>query len=502
MSMPPPPPPMPPISFIPPPLRFRCTFSGTICDAMRRRGWQQSPEPSILSREVNSDWSLFFCDMTQFRDAMINVTNYRPLLDYQRLGHFRNCQEISRKNNLVKNLKRFRGRLERAFGKATGDKCLFMPETFILPSEHSKFLAEFRTNSDTLWIIKPAAGAQGRGIFIFKSPTDYLTWRTTFDYDNASNDDPLTDNNNAPITCVTTNDQPQQQSQNLSPRIDTRADTYVVQKYITDPYLIGGRKFDIRFYVLVTSFTPLRCYIYREGFARFSAGQFSLDALQDVYIHLTNVAIQKTSEDYNPEKGSKWSLQSLREYLSARHGREKVQGLFNTIDMIVIRTLQSAVGLVSGDPHCFEVYGFDVLIDRMLKPWLLEVNASPAFTPSNEEDYVLKLGLIDDTATVLDLEGRLTTLEIRIGGYDLLYDDGPVYANPNDSGHAIGWDNGRKLNSFLGCKNDRVPQLRDLHRSASILKSLIPSEPQEILKLRNRKSNNKDDRFLMPPALP
>lgn len=46
----------------------------------------------------------------------------------------------------------------------------------------------------------------------------------------------------------------------------------------------------------------MRVWVYREGFARFSAGQFSLDALQDVYIHLTNVAIQKTSEDYNPEK--------------------------------------------------------------------------------------------------------------------------------------------------------------------------------------------------------
>lgn len=58
--------------------------------------------------------------------------------------------------------------------------------------------------------------------------------------------------------------------------------------------------------------------------------------------------------------------------IKARHGREKVQGLFNTIDMIVIRTLQSAVGLVSGDPHCFEVYGFDVLIDRMLKPYVFK----------------------------------------------------------------------------------------------------------------------------------
>ena len=38
--------------------------------------------------------------------------------------------------------------------------------------------------------------------------------------------------------------------------------------------------------------------------------------------------------------------------------------------------------------------------------WLLEVNASPAFTPSNEEDYRLKSALVDDTVHVLDLEGR------------------------------------------------------------------------------------------------
>lgn len=46
---------------------------------------------------------------------------------------------------------------------------------------------------------------------------------------------------------------------------DAQVENYVVQRYIANPFLVGGRKFDLRLYALVTSYTPLTCYIYRAG---------------------------------------------------------------------------------------------------------------------------------------------------------------------------------------------------------------------------------------------
>lgn len=52
---------------------------------------------------------------------------------------------------------------------------------------------------------------------------------------------------------------------------------------------------------------------------------------------------------------------------------------------------------------CFEVLGFDIMIDEDAKPWLLEVNASPSFATESPMDYDVKLALISDSLKLLNL---------------------------------------------------------------------------------------------------
>ena len=177
----------------------------------------------------------------------------------------------------------------------------------------------------------------------------------------------------------------------------------MISRYIEKPLLVGGKKFDLRLYVLVTSFRPLKVWINSGGFARFCTMKYS-DApaeLDNMMIHLTNVAIQKDGKDYNETHGGKWSIKNLRFYLEMTRGKEAVEKCFEGIRNIIYISLKSVQSVMINDKHCFEVYGYDVLLDDQLKPWLIEVNSSPSLSSTTDSDRNLKMGVIGDAFQIV-----------------------------------------------------------------------------------------------------
>ena len=77
-------------------------------------------------------------------------------------------------------------------------------------------------------------------------------------------------------------------------------ENHVISRYIDNPLLIGSKKFDLRMYVLVTNYRPLKAWSYALGFARFCNEKYSTDIaeIDNQFIHLTNVAVQKLSVAY------------------------------------------------------------------------------------------------------------------------------------------------------------------------------------------------------------
>ena len=75
----------------------------------------------------------------------------------------------------------------------------------------------------------------------------------------------------------------------------------VAQRYIHKPYLIDGLKFDLRIYVLLYGVDPLRVFVYQEGLARFATEEYvgpQKSNLDNLFMHLTNYAINKNSDNF------------------------------------------------------------------------------------------------------------------------------------------------------------------------------------------------------------
>lgn len=297
------------------------------------------------------------------------------------------------------------------------------PLTFVLPLEYKIFLEEYKKKSNRIWIMKPIGKSQGKGIFLFDKISQIKDWS------NSSKNRILEDKNRENEK---DKERIKDRDKDKGKEIERdKLELYVAQEYIPNPLLIGGKKFDIRLYVLILSYYPLTIYIHRSGFARFSHRYFKNEKnnINDITMHLTNVAIQKNAEGYDNTIGGKWFIRELFIYMINRYGYDKIMDLIQNIENCIIQSFLAVHKIIINDKHCFELYGFDILIDNNLKPWLIEVNSSPSFSSNTKEDYDLKFNILDELMTLINIEKYNIPQMDRIGDFDCIYRNGEPINN-------------------------------------------------------------------------
>lgn len=311
-------------------------------------------EMAGFKRTEGSSWNSFWGKPKHDRVKEMNK--------YQKTNHFPGCWHLGRKDNLWRNLSRMKRQHPTEYN--------FVPNTFLLSSDYNRFAAiKESAENKALWIMKPCAQACGRGIKVIGKRSKVK-----------------------------------------------RNVNYLVSEYISNPHLINGYKYDLRLYVLVSSFDPLRIYLHKEGLVRFATEKYSVNSksIKERFVHLTNFSVNKNSQKFvknqDPHEdgvGSKWSFGALKkkyEEMGINH-----QEVWDKIKDVIIKTL------ISGEPYmlhglnrapehrnnCYEIYGFDVLLDSNLKPWLMEVNVCPSLSSSSPMDKKIKTTMMCDTMNLL-----------------------------------------------------------------------------------------------------
>ena len=158
--------------------------------------------------------------------------------------------------------------------------------------------------------------------------------------------------------------------------------TTIIQQYIHNPFLINGRKFDIRCFALVTAYNGVvQAYFYLDGYLRTASHAFSLADLSNKFVHLTNDAVQQKCEQYGKfENANKLSYSDFQRYLDKKNYTANfVQDIVPQLRQIVKDTVSATFLKLnpSNRRFMFEILGYDFLLDEELKPWLLEVNTNP-----------------------------------------------------------------------------------------------------------------------------
>ncbi|CAD8203666.1 unnamed protein product [Paramecium pentaurelia] len=183
---------------------------------------------------------------------------------------------------------------------------------------------------NNIWIIKPGGCARGQGIYLEKDIKEAIN-----------------------------------SGQQMQARL--------VQKYIERPLLYKGFKFDLRQWVLVKSFQPLQAYVFSHCYMRMCSQTYDIKDTKNLLKHLTNFSLNKS--EFKNKNDSIYSSDFMQLWLPV-DWQKIVRPQCNDLIIKTLKILQDQ--FESESKYCFELFGFDIMLDEYCKPWLLEVNLSPA----------------------------------------------------------------------------------------------------------------------------
>ncbi|CAM9940462.1 unnamed protein product [Lampetra fluviatilis] len=313
-----------------------------------RRGWERT------SDRTREDYRLKWCELKS-RSAYTAFREGQQLL-YQ----IQNNKVLTSKIGLLCSLRDY----ERIISKlrvTSQPRMLkmedFFPHTLRLDvrGERDEFFDSYQEGEK--WICKPTGLNQGRGIFLLRSAGDVAALRERL----------LLDADVGPRT----------------PRAHV-PQARIVQRYVTNPLLLDGRKFDVRSYMLIASAAP-PIVLFRHGYARLSCQSYSPES-NDLTAHLTNQYMQKKSPVYQEVKEETvWTMSRFNDHVNEHCAPHKglpkdwvLTTFTKRMQQVMTHCFLATKSKLEGKLGLFDLIGCDFLIDEDFKVWLLEMNCNPA----------------------------------------------------------------------------------------------------------------------------
>ena len=223
---------------------------------------------------------------------------------------------------------------------------------------------------------------------------------------------------------------------------DYQSNIIILQKYIEKPFLYYGRKFDIRIWVLISH--KMDIYIFKEGHLKASSVNYSIDN-NNSFIHLTNYSLQKYNKNFSKyELGNEISYDSFQQFLdtlgdNSFNFRETIIPKFKTIIELSVKATKSIINKCKKS-YCFEIFGYDFMMDEDKNVYLIEINTNPGLEISSKLIESLVPRMIDDAL-------RLTIDELFKTKYNEEWID--ETGNYKSNFHVNGYDDKENMWEFI-----------------------------------------------------